>query len=220
MNMAPVNRNIELQVRALMILEASRGAGITPLPAEVFHNIAYFANILAPIYSAKALDGKVLRLKNGPYYPELQNQLDWLVLGGYIKISNLQYHYLDDLNNWRVFADYELNIEKASSTIEHLNSWRSEYEMFTFLKKLTLALTELSDKDIINSNEFDATYADQSVDFGNVIDFGEWVHDNPSVNAAEFVQESLPNYLITKELKLNFYIRHLSQKLLMGRVAK
>ncbi|HFQ7189503.1 TPA: hypothetical protein ACHSSY_004620 [Klebsiella variicola] len=218
--MEPVNRDIELQVRALMILEASRVAGITPLSAEVFHNVAYFANILAPIYSAKPLDGKVLRLKNGPYYPDLQNQLDWLVLGGFIKISNLQYLYLEDLSNWRIFADYELSREKANSAIEYLNSWKSDCEMFTFLKKLTLTLTELSDMDIINSNEFDATYADQSVDFGNVIDFGEWVNDNPSVNAAEFVQESLPNYIITKELKLSFYIRHLSQKLQMGRVAK
>ncbi|MDI7660207.1 hypothetical protein QLZ26_08820 [Cronobacter universalis] len=215
----PLHSTLKMQSRAIMILEAACKAGINPLPAEVFHNIAYFSNLLAPVYGSKIMDGKVLRLKEGPYYPDLQNQLDWLVLCGLVSISNLKYLYLEEIKNWRLFANYAINIEKTTKIVYQLNQWKDESLNLEFIKKITLALTELSNSEITNSNKFDATYADKSTDFGNVIDYGEWVEGNPSLNAIKLMEKHFSGYQISDDAKLNFYVRHLYHQIQKGRTS-
>lgn len=199
--------------RILMILEAARRAGISPLPAEVFHSIAYFSNILAPIYNIRSIDGKILRLKKGPYYPDLQTQLDWLVLCGLVNISNMKYQYIYDINNWRLFADYEVNNEKVKHFINKSLLLQDEKKDFEFIFKVSIALSELSNSEISISNEIDATYSDNATDYGNVIDYAEWVSENPSTNAIKLIHFHFSKIQFTDEAEISFYVRHLLKKI-------
>lgn len=201
---------LRLILRVVMLLEASRNAGISPVPAEALHNLAYFANLLAPIWKLQPQDGKVLRLKRGPYYPDLQRQIDRLVAMGVIELSNLRYSQINQSEQWQILADYKLNVEKGRPILNSFSTWEEEIETFSFINELTLSLSALSDDQLKIADSQDATYSNMNNGFGNVIDFGEWKTENPSVNAAEHFQIVMPeNLYLSKSVKLNLFIKNL-----------
>ena len=154
-----------------------------------------------------------MRLKKGPYYPDLQTQLDWLVLCGFSSIRNIKYVYVNEIENWRLFADYEIIVDKTNKLLNDLFMLKDEKYEYEFIFKITIALSELSNTEISESNEIDATYSDNSIDYGNVIDYSEWVSENPSTNAIKLIHEKFSEYSLTDEAEISFYVRHLSRKL-------
>src|SRR5260370_89619 len=79
------------RVRVLQLLEAAERAGITPLPARRLHAYAYLADVLSPVWDLQPFDGKVLKVKHGPHYPDLQKEVERLVVMGLITASRLRY---------------------------------------------------------------------------------------------------------------------------------
>ncbi|PCK91659.1 hypothetical protein ACTAB8_18735 [Pseudomonas syringae] len=204
---------LALKLRAVMLLESARIAGLLPIPAEALHNLAYFANLLAPIWKLKPLDGKVLRLKRGPYYPDLQKEVDVLVASGVIKLSNLRYKQITDTTQWQILADYELNSVAVEPILNCVSGWEVEQSTFLFIQELVLSISALSDEQLKDAEHEDATYSSGLDGYGNVIDFGEWKYDNPSVEAAEYFQEIMPGHLLlSKGNKLNLFISHLGHR--------
>lgn len=79
------------RVRVLQLLDAAERAGITPIPAPRLHAFAYLADVLSPVWNLPPFDGKILKIKGGPHYPDLQRELDRLVVLGLVEVSNLRY---------------------------------------------------------------------------------------------------------------------------------
>lgn len=209
-----------LKLRIVMLLEAARLSGMNPLPAEILHNLAYFSNLLAPLWQLKPLDGKVLRLKRGPYYPDLQRQIDHLVATGLVTLSNLRYEQLPDSGHWQVLADYRLDTSRAEPVLHCISSWEKEQSEFSFIRELMLSISSLSDLQLKAVEIDDATYSSNVIGYGNVIDFGEWKNDNPSVDAAEYFQKIMPgNIYLSRSNKLNFFISHLAYRVDQRRLA-
>jgi hypothetical protein len=196
-----------------MLLEAARLAGILPLPAEALHNLAYFSNLLAPVWKLKPLDGKVLRLKRGPYYPDLQHEIDKLVAAGVIELTNLRYKQIPDTSQWQILADYKLNSTAIKPMLECITNWEEEQNTFAFIRELTLSISALTDSQLKEAEVEDATYSNNENGYGNVIDFGEWKNENPSADAAEYFQKIMPSQLfLSKSNKLNLFISHLGYR--------
>lgn len=205
--------SIKLKLRAIMLLEAARVAGIVPLPAEALHNLAYFSNLLAPLWKLKPLDGKVLRLRRGPYYPELQHEVDILVASGVINLSNLRYKQIPDSSQWQVLADYSLHKESSKPILSCVAEWEEERDTYIFIRELVLSISALSDNQLKDAEIEDATYSNNVNGYGNVIDFGEWKTENPSLEAAEYFQKIMPNHLsLSQSNKLNLFISHLGHR--------
>lgn len=212
--------HMSLKLRIIMLVEAARLSGISPLPAEILHKLAYFSNLLAPLWSLKPLDGKVLRLRRGPYYPDLQRQMDHLVASGVVELSNLRYEQLPESSQWQILADYRLNVDRSKSVLECIATWESEQTEFSFIKELALLISSLSDPQLKTAETEDATYSSNVNGYGNVIDFGEWKDENPSVGAAEYFQEIMPGSIcLSKSNKLHLFINHLVYRTEQRRLA-
>ena len=63
----------------LLLLEAAENAGLTPIAVLNLHALAYLANVLSPIWDMAPQKRTVVRKRGGPYYPELQQEVDALV---------------------------------------------------------------------------------------------------------------------------------------------
>ena len=100
------------QVRLLMLLDGADLAGIAPLRVNRLHTYAYLSNVLAPVWDARVFDGRLLKQKGGPFYPELQHDLDRLVGSGLVVITGLG-HKLDEGDRWRLDGSFALNREMA-----------------------------------------------------------------------------------------------------------
>src|SRR4051794_40231134 len=102
--------DIELQrrIRLVVILDAAERAGLVPLPVMQLHAMAFFANVLSPVWQMPPLEGSLLKRRGGPYYPPLQRDLDRLVGTGVAVISELG-QARDDQGHWRLEGSYRLN---------------------------------------------------------------------------------------------------------------
>jgi hypothetical protein len=209
--------SIRRRVRLVALLEASREAGIEPLPTLRLHLIAYLANVLSPVWDMPSVDGSVLKRSGGPFYPDLQNDLDRLVGLGVVRVEDLRHQRIDD-DRYRLDGSYRLNPDLAEPILTYLNAMPEEAAAARFVRELVLALSALSDEEIDRAITEDATYANPRVGNDNVIDFGEWLSSNYSAAAAQKVGDLVPTgAVVGASEKVHLYVRHLRKRLQGGR---
>jgi hypothetical protein len=201
------------QVRIVALLHAAETAGLTPISVLQFHTIAYLSNVLAPVWELPSEDGKIFKRNDGPFYPVLQHDVDRLIGAGVVSIINLG-HVLDHDNHWRLEGSYSLIPALSQRILEVLHRFREEQQLLEFFQELAYALSALEESDLQVASDEDATYSDPLIDFGNVVDFGEWQHVNYSANAADYFQRILPSGTSTTSgEKLHMYVRHLRERM-------
>ena len=196
-------RKLKQRVRILLLLEAVERVGNSPLPSSRLHAFAYLADVLSPVWGLVPFDGKIYKLKGGPHYPDLQNELDCLVVLGLVQVTNLR--YVDySTGSSRISADYALNYSSEHLEIilsalgtgdpsDAIDS--SDCNLHAFLVELAGALATLPDDHIDSAAGVDVTYSTKA-SLHNVVDFAEWVEnrwaENPSWRTAERFQTFLP----------------------------
>jgi hypothetical protein len=212
--------------RAIQLLEAAEGAGITPMRSNRLHSFAYLADVLSPVWNLPAFDGKILKIEGGPHYPDLQKELDRLVVLGIAQVSQIRYVVRPN-GGARIDAFYSLNLDSAElhPILDFLGAGQLErsldsrdFQVHTFLRDLAGALATVSDDDIETAASVDATYADQRVDLSNIIDFGQWSTDigtdNLSLRTVEHFYEFLPEHArLTGGEKLYLYASFLERRI-------
>jgi len=203
--------SIRRRLRLVMLLDAAEKAGLVPLGVLRLHSFAYFSNVLAPVWEMPAQSGRVLKRRGGPFYPALQSDLDRLVGMGVVLISNLGYE-VDDEGSWRIEGSYRLKRDFANRILLEAYNFAEERRTAAFLLELAYALSALSYEDLDRAMTEDATYSDPLIDFGSVVDFGEWQQMNYSANAARHFALPLNRHATMGE-KLHFYVRHLRKRI-------
>ena len=83
--------NLRTRVWLLILLDGAERAGLTPMSKERFHRLVYLANSLAPIYDLPPPDRKILKYKHGPFYPDVQWDLDRLAVQGLVEILKIKH---------------------------------------------------------------------------------------------------------------------------------
>jgi hypothetical protein len=177
------------------------------------HAFAYFSNVLAPIWEMPVLDGKVLKVRGGPFYPALQDDLDALVGRGLVVVTDLG-HVQGEDGHWRLEGAFSLNTELAGASLSILQNFPEESRLQQFIQELAYAFSSLSDEELGLAPNEDASYADPLVGVGNVVDFAEWRAINYSALAAQTFDEFVPGGgQATMAEKLHLYTRHLHRRL-------
>ena len=108
---------LKQRCRVLLLLDAAEQVGIAPLPSARLHAFAYLADVLSPVWDLVPFDGKVYKSEGGPHYPDLQDELDCLVVLGLVQVSNLRYFPTGD-GGARITGSYGLNF--ASKHLESI----------------------------------------------------------------------------------------------------
>jgi hypothetical protein len=200
-------------VRIALLLDAADRAGLSPIRLTRLHAVAYLSNVLAPVWDLWPLDGKLLKRRGGPFYPDFQRDLDQLVGKGLVLISQVS-HVLDEDEHWRLEGAYRLNEEFSGRIIDRLDSFEEEHRTATFIRELLFAVSTMPDGEFDLAVSQDATYMDRANDVGSVIDFNEWRHLNYSLNAAQrFANFTSARQFTTAGEKLHLYIAHIKRRL-------
>lgn len=200
------------QVRLVMLLDAAEEAGLVPLKILRLHAFAYLSNVLAPVWDMPVLNGKILKRRGGPFYPDLQHDLDRLVGLGVVVISGVG-HVQDESKRWRLEGAYRLNRLFADPILNALADYPEERQLGLFIVELGYALSALSDEELDRAVSEDATYSDPMVTVDNVIDFADWRERNYTANAAEKFDRVILGGNATPGEKLHLYIRHLHRRI-------
>jgi len=176
---------VRQRIRVLQLVEVAEHAGIAPIHSRKLHAFAYLADVLSPVWGLTAFDGKVLKVEGGPHYPDLQCEMDRLVVLGLLNITDIQYVGRGS-NGARMEARYSLNFESPylASILDAIGSGDpskvfdpKDTQINAFLFDLAGALATVNDADIDDAATVDVTYADNRISYSNVVDFGEWTEN-------------------------------------------
>lgn len=198
------------RIRLLMLLDASERAGIAPIRVRRLHTYAYLSNVLAPVWNARVFDGRLLKLRGGPFYPPLQYDLDRLVGQGLVIVSDFE-HVIDADGRWRLDGTFSLNYELAEDVLDTIEQLPQEHTIRLFLQEMAYALSALTESEFDLLTLEDPTYSDPNVAFENVVDFANWRERNYSSNAALHFSSLLD--LATPGELLHLFVRHLRRRL-------
>lgn len=206
----PIDESLTDRLRLLLLLDACEAADLSPVPIARLHALAFLANVLAPVWSIGSYDGKILKRRGGPFYPELQKELDRLVGLGFVEVTGVR--HIEDEGHWRLEGAFALNISITREIIEVAKSFADERAVISFLRRLAFVVSRLRDP-IEKLVEFDATWSDKRTGVGDVIDFSEWKSANYSAFAAEMFDDLGPKGpTIGRGDKLPLYMRFLERK--------
>ena len=194
---------LKRRCRVLLLLDAAEQVGIAPLRSARLHAFAYLADVLSPVWRLVPFDGKVYKSVGGPHYPDLQDEIDSLVVLGLLQATDLVYEQRAE-GGARISGSYGLNFasEHLESIVRALGARSAEEaidpedrNLHAYLVELAGALATLPDDEIGSATDVDVTYRARA-ELHNVVDFAEWVDDewaaNPSWRAAERFQAFLP----------------------------
>ena len=161
---------LKQRCRVLLLLDASERVGIAPLASPRLHAFAYLADVLSPVWDLVPFDGKVYKAERGPHYPDLQDELDSLVVLGLVQVSNLRYDATDE-DGARITGSYGLNFDSehletifaALGARDRQDAIDSEdRRVHDFLVELAGALATLPDDEIETAVGVDVTYRKSS----------------------------------------------------------
>lgn len=193
----------------LLLLDAAEQAGLTPISVARFHQLAYFANCLAPVYDLPAEDGKVMKFVRGPHFTNFQWDLDRLVVLGKISVRNFE--PFEDLHGWWFTASYVL----SDGTFEEINTIRVSPRLarvHDFQVELAFAFASLTDEVQETSPDRDATYADPLAPEGEIVDFAEWDPSNYTKDAVDGMTRYVPAGLrLQPRDRIHLYFRYLTR---------
>ena len=207
---ARITESLTDRLRLVLLLDACEAADLAPVPVMRLHALAFLANVLAPIWSVRSYDGKILKRRGGPFYPELQKQLDRLVGLGFVVVEHVK--QVNDEGRWRLDGSFALNTSATKYIIERARAFSAERDATEFLRRLAFATCRLG-QPIEKLVMFDATWAEQRTGVGDVIDFSEWKAANYSAFAAQMFQKVAPRGpSLGRGDKLPLYLRYLELK--------
>lgn len=196
-------------IRVLVLLDALARAGIVPTEARTLHELAYLSNVLSPVFELAPFDAKLLKRPSGPYYPELQQAIDRLVGTALVDALAVEYRFVEEDKRYCVVASYRLRRASVQTALERHAQVCPEEALF--LHELASAYSVLSDSQLGRAALEDARYGDRSVDFDNVIDFGEY--DSPTKNFSRNAALAFaPGRLLQPAERLYLYLDHLGSR--------
>lgn len=194
---------VKQRCRILLLLDSTERAGVAPLTGARLHAFAYLADVLSPVWGLQPFDGKILKIDGGPHYPDIQREVDHLVVLGLMNVRDLHYIERPD-GGARIDGLYELRFDSehlfpilaalgAGPELDALDP-RDE-KAHRFLVDLAGALATLPDDEIDVAATVDATYANQVIGDSNIVDFGSWPVDGPRANRSVAVTERFRHFL-------------------------
>jgi hypothetical protein len=194
-----------------MLLDAADYAVIAPIATARFHAFAYLADVLSPIYDLSALTDLVFKKRVGPYFPELQWELDRLIGIGLVEVCELRpvvqadRTYLD--------ASYSLRREITDPLLNIVHNDETFAALRDFFREVAGALGGVPEDDLDATTRADVTW--ETGHAGTVVDYADWRARNYSKLSADRIEEltgeqfGRPGMRLSPGAKVNLYVHYL-----------
>ncbi|MFI6628454.1 hypothetical protein ACI2LC_46465 [Nonomuraea wenchangensis] len=209
-------QDLKVLVRIVAIVRACQDSGISPAPLTTIHAVAYFADVLAPVWQIPVLESQILKKAELPTNPELQRDIDRLVGIGVLVPSNIRHIQSGAL--WRLDANYALHSLFGPRILDALERDNQYSRELHFVREVTLALAGIGTYGLGGAVLADATYSDPLLGIGSVVDLAP---ENSRITRTVEVSERFRT-LMASQRKLSdaevihLYVRHLYSALKAG----
>lgn len=198
----------------VLLLDGASKAGLTPVDQTIMHQAAYLANALAPVYDLPIEHGLVTRWKRGPFFSEVQWDLDRLTVMGLAKLHSVETGEDDD--GWWFRVQYATGPRTRDflTAVEHLDQVQ---RWSRFHRELMASLASLPDVDLRRATIADANYAntvDGDLEASEVvIDFDDLRKRNFTTRTVRRIDRQLPKQMALEDRdRIHLYLGYLAQR--------
>jgi hypothetical protein len=201
-------------VRVITILAGAQRAGLVPLPLPQLHSIAYFSDALAPVWDLRILDAHLLKREAGPRSPKLQQDVDRLVGMGVLLPRDVK-HLRDPDGKWRLHAAYVLHATFGDRILKRIEAFKRFAEERRYVQEVVYAMSGLGLLNIANAAAEDATYGNELVDVGDVVDVRDDVtgENQTSRVARRFGELLAARTDLSSAEMIHLYVRALNERI-------
>lgn len=203
--------HVQRRVRLLMLLDAADYAVISPIATSRLHALAYLADVLSPIYDLTSFAGRILKRRIGPYFPELQWEVDRLVGFGMVDVTALTSTIEETIAY--IDAEFSLNRKASAHLLAQVYRQPEFLHLRDFFREVASALGHVPEQELDAATQADVTW--ESGHAGTVIDYTEWKSRNFSQMSAERLEElaseqvGLSGLELSPGAKVNLYVHYL-----------
>ncbi|MBD3849394.1 hypothetical protein IED13_27155 [Bosea sp. SSUT16] len=194
----------------LTLLDAAERIGIAPLSAQRLHRLVYLANAMAPVYDLLTPDGYLLKYKRGPFFPEVQWDIDRVCAQGLAAASNLK-TLRDDLG-WWFEADYSLTAT-GMSAVDKALQLSEMAKKASYLREVVRAFAGVIKDEEPPKAADDLVLVDISYDRADAegpIDF-DTASRNLTVLAADAIARRVDKEAASRRQTIHVYFRYLDK---------
>lgn len=174
--------------RTLLLLDAADQADISPILGRDAHFVAYLTEALAPSWGADGQTLSMLKSGTGPFFRDLQQSLDELVIMGVARVEDFSFQFGAD--GWRLHASYFLNRSVANPIIETILRFPEEQSVSSLMIEISLGVAGVDVGALISS---DVLLRDGRTSAGRLIEFRDSTGANVASNVANYFGESMPD---------------------------
>ncbi|MBE1237406.1 hypothetical protein IHV25_07065 [Phaeovibrio sulfidiphilus] len=195
----------------LMLLDASERIGIAPLSAQRLHRLVYLANAMAPVYDLLTPDGYLLKYKRGPFFSEVQWDMDRLCAQGLAAASNFKTQR--DGLGWWFEADYNLTPVGMKAVDRALELSEMEKKAI-FLREVVRAFASVIKDEAVKEEQDDMVLMDVSYDRADdesPIDFHTASHNLTVLAADEIARQVGNEETASRRQTVHVYLRYLDR---------
>jgi hypothetical protein len=190
----------------LLAIDACDRAGLVPISKIRFHRMIFLSNCLAEIFQASPPVKRVLKYKRGPFYPDVQWQLDRLTAMGLINISDLLIEK-DDHGPW-MEANY-LIARSGIDVVEKIKTTPLGHSTSAYIDELVFAFARLSERNVDQVALNELNYVAPGIAVGALISF-EDAKSNIALRKTEEFERLAPEILVTRfREQIQLYLRYI-----------
>lgn len=179
----------------------------------LLHSLWYLSNALTPLWRIKPFDAAVLKTERQPFFPMLQRDVDALVGMGLLRVTQ----FTRDREQARLHGCFALHSPFSDPVIEMMRSIPEERDLLEYLGEVVQAFERLTASEQVEGSAEDATYSDPGLEYGNVVDLGEWIDRGGMTPTARVLQriDAASRDLLPVE-RMEIYVDHLGRRLRSG----
>lgn len=190
----------------LLALDACDRAGLTPITKFRFHRLIFLSNCLADLFRATPPSRQVLKYKRGPFYPDVQWQIDRLITMGLASVANINLE--PDRHGPWMEADYGTT---PAGIILTSNVRATSLGLATarYIDEVVFAFAQIHEKKLNEIALRELNYAAPGIADGALITFENAQSNQATIKTDEF-ERVAPEVLAhrTRE-KIQLYLRYL-----------
>lgn len=200
---------IRARVWVLLAMEACDRAGLSPVGKTRFHRMIFLSNCLAELYEATPPAKRVLKYKRGPFYPDVQWQLDRLNAMGLVATNNLQ--IAEDAHGPWLEADYSIT-DAGVKVTKCIRDAPLGHSTGTYIDELVFAFARLNGRDLDYVALRELNYAAPGIAEGVLISF-ENSRSNLAIGMTKDFERLAPTVLTRRfREQLQVYLRFIEKE--------
>jgi hypothetical protein len=190
----------------LLTIDACDRAGLTPISKLRFHRLVFLSNCLADLFTANPPSKRIMKYRRGPFYPDVQWEIDRLITMGLIKLDNMTLEP-DEHGPW-MEADYGI----THSGVELLSKIKVTVmggATASYIDELVFAFARVAEGKLSDIALRELNYAKPGIAEGALITF-EDVRSNEALDKISEFERAAPELLKWRfREQIQLYLRYI-----------